>query len=73
MTLNYFMARSTQVNHAFEWEKLQNCHLKGKTCRKLPNGLKISDSEKIWTPGVGLPHFGAIFMYITIIFKDLLL
>ena len=26
-----------------------------KTFRKWANGLKIYDSEKIWTPGVGLP------------------
>ena len=27
MTLTYFMARSTQVAHAFEWEKIGKCHL----------------------------------------------
>ena len=31
MTLTYFMARSTKVAHAFEWGKLSECHLKGKT------------------------------------------
>ena len=31
MTLTKFMARSTWVAHAFEWEKLLKCHLKGKT------------------------------------------
>ena len=30
MTLTNFMARSTWVAHAFEWEKLLKCHLKGK-------------------------------------------
>ena len=30
MTLTQFMARSTWVAHAFEWEKLLKCHLKGK-------------------------------------------
>ena len=30
MTLTKFMARSTWVAHAFEWEKLLECHLKGK-------------------------------------------
>ena len=31
MTLTYFMARSTKVAHAFEWQKLSKCHLKRKT------------------------------------------
>ena len=30
MTLTKFMARSTWVAHAFKWEKLLKCHLKGK-------------------------------------------
>ena len=30
MTLTIFMARSTQVAHAFEWGRLLKCHLKGK-------------------------------------------
>ena len=41
--------------HAFEWGKLLKCHLKGKTCRKWANGLKVGNSEKNWTPRVGLP------------------
>ena len=40
------MARSTWVPYAFEWEKLLKCHLKGKSCRKLANGLKVGNSEK---------------------------
>ena len=55
MTLTYFTARSTQVAHAFEWGKLLKYHLKGKTCRKWANGLKVGNSEKNRTPGVGLP------------------
>ena len=57
MTMTYFMARSTWVAHAFEWEKLLKCHLKGKSCRKWANGLKVGNSEKKknWTLGVGLP------------------
>ena len=55
MTLTYFTARSTEVAYAFEWEKALKCHLYGKTCRKCANGLKIDDSEIIWTPGVCLP------------------
>ena len=31
MTLNYFMPRSTEVAHVFEWGKLLKCHLKGKS------------------------------------------
>ena len=37
MTLTKFMARSTWVAHAFEWEKLLKCHLKGKARRKFAN------------------------------------
>ena len=40
------MARSTWVAHAFEWEKLLKCHLKGKASRKLANGRNIDYSEK---------------------------
>ena len=74
MTLTYFMARSTQVAIAFEWEKLLKCHLKKKSCRKWAVGLNINDSEKKNGPqGLICPHPGAIYMYITIIFKRHLL
>ena len=46
MTLTKFMARSTCVAHAFEWEKLLKCHLKGKASKKLANGQNIDYSEK---------------------------
>ena len=46
MTLTKFMARSTWVAHAFEWEKLFKCHLKGKASKKLANGQNIDYSEK---------------------------
>ena len=46
MTLTKFMARSTWVAHAFEWEKLLKCHLKGKTSEKLAYGQNIDYSEK---------------------------
>ena len=46
MTLTKFMARSTWVAHAFEWEKLLKCHLKGKASKKLANGQNIDYSEK---------------------------
>ena len=46
MTLTQFMARSTWVANAFEWEYLLNCHLKEKASRKLANGQNIYYSEK---------------------------
>ena len=46
MTLTKFMARSTWVAHAFEWEKLLKCHLKGKASKKLANRQNIDYSEK---------------------------
>ena len=46
MTLTKFMARSTWVAHAFEWEKLLKCHLKGKASKKLANGQNMDYSEK---------------------------
>ena len=46
MTLTKFMARSTWVAHAFEWEKLLKCHLMGKASKKLANGQNIDYSEK---------------------------
>ena len=78
MTLTYFTAGSTLVIHEFQLGKLSKCDSKGIARRKWTNGLKIYNSErkkkkkKIWTPGAGLPHPGAIYMYITIMFKDLL-
>ena len=44
MTMTQFMARSTWVAHAFEWEKLLKCHLKGKAIRKLANGQNMASS-----------------------------
>ena len=64
ITLTYFTARSTWVAHAFEWGKLVKCHLKGKSCRKWANGLKVGNSEKKLDPGVGLsPPRGNIHVY----------
>ena len=54
MTLTYFTARSTKVAHAFEWGKLLKCHLNGKTCSKLANGLQFYVFKKKLTPGVAL-------------------
>ena len=59
MTLTQFMARSTWVAYAFEWEKLLKCHLKGKTSRKLANGPNIDYSEKRkWPKGFICPCTG---------------
>ena len=46
MTLTYFTARSTSAAHAFEWGKLLKCHLKGKTCSILANGLNSHDLKR---------------------------
>ena len=61
MTLTQFMARSTWVDHAFEWGKLLKCHLKGKASRKLANGQNIDYSEKKrrkWPQGFICPCTG---------------
>ena len=59
MTLTKFMARSTWVAHAFEWEKLLKCHLKGKASKKLANGQNIDYSEKRkWPKGFICPCTG---------------
>ena len=64
MTLTFFTARSTYVAYAFEWGKLLQCHLKGKTCSKLANGLKFYDLKKKLTPGVALTRpWGYIHVY----------
>ena len=57
MTLTKFMARSTWVAHAFEWEKLLKCHLKGKASKKLANGQNIDYSEKRKQPKALGPFF----------------
>ena len=41
MALTYFTARSTEVFYACELGKLLKLDLKGKTCRKWVNELKI--------------------------------
>ena len=43
-------------------------HLNGEKC-----GLKIDDSEKFGPQGFVCPLPGAIYVYITVIFKDFLL
>ena len=53
-------------------EKMSKCHLKGATGRKWANGLKIYDSEKKRLKGLVDPQTGAIYMFITMTFKDLL-
>ena len=64
MTMTYFMARSTSVAHVFEWGKLLKCHLKGKTCGRLANGLNFYVFKKKLTPGVALTRpWGYIHVY----------
>ena len=59
MTLTKFMARSTWVAHAFGWEKLLKCHMKGKASKKLTNGQNIDYSEKRkWPKGFICPCTG---------------
>ena len=71
MTLTKFMARSTWVAHAFEWEKLLKCHLKGKASKKLANGQNMDYSEKRKRPK-GLNSSAPALGLNTIIFKRLL-
>ena len=62
MTLTFFTARL--VAHAFELGKLLQCHLKGKTCSKLTNGLNLYDLKKKLTPEVALTlPWGYIHVY----------
>ena len=69
MTLTYFMVKSTWVAHVFEWGKLFKCHLKGKTCSKLANGLNFYDLKKTLTTGVILTlPWG--YIHITILVKQ---
>ena len=70
MTLTYFTERPTHVAHTFEWGKLSKCHLKGKTIWKWANGQEIY--EKMGPRGRSVPTPGH-YMYISMIFKDLLL
>ena len=59
MTLTKFMARSTWVAHAFGWEKLLKCHMKGKASKKLANGQNTDYSEKRkWPKGFICPCTG---------------
>ena len=63
MTLTFFL-RQGQLAHAFEWGKLLQCHLKGKTCSKVANGLNLYDLKKKLTPEVALTlPWGYIHVY----------
>ena len=49
---------------AFEWGKLLKCHLKGRTCNKLTNGLNFYGLKKKLTPGFALTlPWGYIHVY----------
>ena len=56
--LDLFIARSAWVAHAFEWGKLLQCHLKGKTCSELANGLNLYDLKKNDSRGCSDPVLG---------------
>ena len=66
MTLAYFTGRPTKFALIGKTGKM-SCE--SKTCRKLANGTKIYDSDKIWTNEVSLPR---LWVYKTIIFKRIL-
>ena len=51
--------------------KIVKCHLKGKTCSKLANGLNFYDLKKKLTPGFACS--GVIYMYIIILVKQVYL
>ena len=65
ITLTFSTARSTsKVAHPIEWGKLLQCHLKGKTCSKLANGLNLYDLKKKVTPEIALTlPWGYIHVY----------
>ena len=44
MTLTYFTARSTYVAHAFEWEKIEKCHVMAENL--LAGQLRSDDNFK---------------------------
>ena len=64
ITLTFLRQGQLKVAHAFEWGKLLQCHLKGKTCSKLANGLNLYDLKKKLTPEVALTlPWGYIHVY----------
>ena len=73
MTLTYFMARSTSVAHVFEWGKFVKCNLMGECCWEYANGQNSYVYENKYPQGVVCPSPWAIYMYMTTIFKHLLL
>ena len=59
-----FYGKVNLVSHAFEWGKLLQCHLKGKTCIKLANALNLFDLKEKLTPEVALTlPWGYIHVY----------
>ena len=55
LTLTYFTARSNWVAYSFEWGKLLQSHLMGKSCSKGLNLLNKYVNEKKLTPVACLP------------------
>ena len=59
LTLTYFTARSNWVAYSFEWGKLLQSHLMGKTCSKGLNLLNNCVNEKKIDPsGLSAPNPG---------------
>ena len=75
MTLTYFMARSTLVAHPFEWGKIGMPFNGRKLTRNEQIRQKIYVYENILGLGgcLSLPWGYILYMYMTILFKQLLL
>ena len=73
LTFTYFMARSNVVTCTFEWGKLLQSNLMEENFAANDYiDLIILLMKKIGPQGVVCPCVGAIYIYITIIFKHLL-
>ena len=74
MSLTYFTARSTLVSHALEWVKNRKMKLNGrKLARNEQMDRRFMFKKIFWAQGVVCPCPRAIYMFMTIILKHLLL
>ena len=74
MTLTFFTARSTWVAHAFEWEKNRKISFNGKNLAwNEQMDRRFMFMKIFWAQGFVCPRPGAIYMYVTKIFKHHLL
>ena len=71
MTLTFFTARSTSVAHAFEWEKIGTSFNGRKLARNEQMDRRFMFMKIFWALRVVCPCPGAIYMYMTKIFKHL--